>query len=84
MTNQERLFIESLGLFGDQSFTHIPNVLQNPGSLKTQDDVEEIFQKALAELGIKEEALRQWKVQVYQWKEKLKTAFINGTLDKEE
>jgi len=84
MTNQQKLFTDAVGLFGDTSFTHIPNALQNPGSLKTQDDIEDIFQKALTELDIKEEILRGWKMKVREWQERLKTAFIDGTLDQEE
>ena len=77
---REYLFEEAAFLFG--SGVPMTNSVQNPGSLKTQEDVEKTIRETHKHIQRKRDELAMSEIKIMAWLENLKESFISGELNK--
>jgi hypothetical protein len=70
------LFYKAVKLFGVHS--SIAAAVQNPGTLKKQDDVEDVFREVNKLVIEKQKEYVAFIEEVKEWRESLKQAFIEG------
>ena len=77
---REYLFIEATLLFGPGIL--MTNSIRNPGSLKTQEDVEKTIRETHKHIQRKRDELAMSELKIMAWLENLKESFISGELNK--
>jgi len=78
---REELFKEAIKLFNNaETYSVIPSIVQNENKQLTQQDIEDAFRLINEEGERREFATYNFRQKAIAWGEKLKAAYINGTL----